>query len=225
MIRFADLKRWYVALSRPSGRRNARRLRARGEEIERIVLRDADEADVPELAALHVELWNATYRSRGPTPEVRARQWTQLFCRKDPREFLVIVESQSGHMIGFVLGRPHEGDFAGELAKIYLRWEYQRLGIGRRMMAEAARRFLERGIDSFILFAERSNPTIGFYDRMGGERLLDERGVFGGAYAWRDVRGLLRQRTSQARRKRWKFRFHLWDPGRSLNQERREDLG
>ena len=34
-------------------------------------------------------------------------------------------------------------------------------------------------------------PTLGFFDRMGGERLLDERGQFGGAFGWRDVRTLL----------------------------------
>lgn len=45
---------------------------------------------------------------------------------------------------------------------------------------------------TFILFAELSNPTLGFYDRMGGERLLDDRGQFGGAYGWRDVRTLIR---------------------------------
>jgi hypothetical protein len=59
------------------------------------------------------------------------------------------------------------------------------------MMAETARRFLERGIHSFVLFAELSNPTLGSYDRMGGERLLDERGRFSGAYAWRDLRRLV----------------------------------
>ena len=58
-------------------------------------------------------------------------------------------------------------------------------------MAEAARRFLDRGMESFILFAERSNPTIGFYDHLGGERLVDERGLFTGAYGWHDARRLL----------------------------------
>jgi hypothetical protein len=59
------------------------------------------------------------------------------------------------------------------------------------MMEETARRFLERGINSFNLFAELSNPTLGFYDRMGGERLLNDKGQFDGAYGWRDVRALL----------------------------------
>ncbi len=58
-------------------------------------------------------------------------------------------------------------------------------------MADTARRFLERGIRSFILFAELSNPTIGFYDRLGGERLLDHRGRFSGAFGWRNVETLI----------------------------------
>ena len=65
------------------------------------------------------------------------------------------------------------------------------LGLGRRMMAETARRFLERGIHSFVLFAELTNPTLGFYDRIGGERLLNDCGQFDGAYAWRDIRRLV----------------------------------
>ena len=40
--------------------------------------------------------------------------------------------------------------------------------------------------------AELSNPTLGFYDRMGGERLLDDRGQFGGAFGWRDVGRLIK---------------------------------
>ena len=133
--RVTDLNRWFNALSRPSGKTNARRLLARGDSLDSIVFRDA---------------------------------------------------------IGFTWGKPHDGEIPGELSKIYLRWEYHGLGLGRRMMAETARRFSERGIHSFILFAELSNPTLGFYDRMGGERLRDDRGQFGGAYAWRDMRALIR---------------------------------
>lgn len=102
-----------------------------------------------------------------------------------------MLEDRNGHLIGFASGEPSTGEFAGQLRKIHIRWEYHRLGLGRRLMQEAARRFLQQGIESFILFAERSNPSIGFYDRLGGERLLDERGLFTGAYGWRDARKLI----------------------------------
>lgn len=188
----ADLRRHRDARTRPRAEDNRRRLRERGESLDSITLRDAVEADIPALAELHVTTWNATYRtSRGPSVALRARQWTEIFSNLPRRDFVIVLEDRDGRLIGFAAGRPHEGEFAGQLSKIYLRWEYHGLGLGRRMMEESAQRFLERGIESFILFAERSNPTIGFYDRMGGERLGDERGLFTGAYGWRDVRALI----------------------------------
>jgi ribosomal protein S18 acetylase RimI-like enzyme len=188
----ADVQRSIHARSRPSGKTNAERLRQRGESLDSIVFRDAVPDDIPALAELHVTTWNATYRtSRGPTVARRSSQWRAVFDRADPKEFVLVLEDRNGRLIGFAFGRPDDGEFEGVLSKIYLRWGYHGLGLGRRMMAETARRFLERGIESFILIAERSNPTIGFYDRMGGERLLDERGQFTGAYGWRNVRTLL----------------------------------
>jgi GNAT superfamily N-acetyltransferase len=188
----ADARRWFSSLSRPSRRINAKRLRNRHESPDSIVCRDAVHDDVPALAELHVTTWNATYRTaRGPTVATRSAQWQNVFERADPQEFVLVLEDRNGRLIGFSFGSPAFGEFEGVLGKIYLRWEYHGLGLGRRLMRESARRFLARGIGSFILFAERSNPTIGFYDRMGGERLLDERGLFTGAYGWRNVRSLL----------------------------------
>lgn len=188
----ADAKRWFNARSRPTGDANARKLVQRGESLDSIVFRDAVAADIPALAELHVTTWNATYNtSRGPTIATRTWQWDQLFAQENRRDFVLVLEDRNGRLIGFTWGKPHQGEVDGELSKIYLRWEYHGLGLGRRMMAETAKRFRERGIHSFILFAELSNPTLGFYDRLGGERLLDDRGQFSGAYAWRDVRVLI----------------------------------
>ena len=191
-LRIAGLQRWINARSRPAGAENARRLRERGESLDAIAFRDAVAADIPALAELHVTTWNATYNTaRGPSVATRTWQWHQVFAKNDRRDFVLVLEDRNGRLIGFTWGKPHEGEFEGQLSKIYLRWEYHGVGLGRRMMAETARRFLARGIHSFILLAELSNPTLGFYDRMGGERLLDDRGQFTGAYGWRDVRTLI----------------------------------
>jgi ribosomal protein S18 acetylase RimI-like enzyme len=190
--RIADVRRWLNARSRPTGEGNARRLRERGESLASIVFRDATAADIPALAELHVTTWNATYNtSRGPTVATRTWQWNEVFAKEKRRDFVLVLEDRNARLIGFTWGKPDHGEFEGQISKIYLRWEYHGLGLGRRMMEETARRFLERGIHSFILFAELSNPTLGFYDRMGGERLLDDLGQFHGAYGWRDVRKLV----------------------------------
>ena len=188
----AAVMRWTRERCRPTGEENARRLRERGESLDSIIIRDAVAADIPALAELQVTTWNATYNTtRGPTVATRTGQWKQVFAKDERRDFVLVLEDRNGRLIGFTSGRPHEGEFDGELSKIYLRWEYHGLGLGRRMMAETARRFLERGIHSFLLFAELTNPTLGFCEHMGGERLLEDRGQFHGAYGWRDVRTLI----------------------------------
>lgn len=194
----ADLRRWLHARSRPTRSENEKRLRERNESLDSIVCRDAVPDDIAALAELHVTTWNATYRTaHGPSVEIRRGQWQEVFSRANPQEFIVVLEDRNKRLIGFSAGSPSFGEFEGVLSKIYLRWEYHGLGLGRRLMRETARRFLDRGIESFVLFAERSNPTIGFYDRMGGERLLDDRGLFTGAYGWRNVRALLEAREGQ----------------------------
>ena len=187
-----DVRRSFNARTRPTRDENLRKLRERGESLDSIVFRDAVAADIPALAELHVTTWNATYNTtRGPTIEIRTWQWNKVFASENRRDFVLVLEDRNGRLIGFTWGKPAEGEFEGNLSKIYLRWEYHGLGLGRRMMEETARRFLERGIHSFNLFAERSNPTLGFYDRMGGERLLNDKGQFDGAFGWRDVRKLI----------------------------------
>jgi hypothetical protein len=54
-----------------------------------------------------------------------------------------------------------------------------------------ARRFLERGITSMLLFGEARNPSNGFYERLGGEKLFSKTGEFHGGYGWRDLRKLV----------------------------------
>jgi ribosomal protein S18 acetylase RimI-like enzyme len=190
--RIADIVRRINARSRPTGAGNARAMRARGESLETLLFRDAVAEDIPALAELHVTTWNATYNTTsGPSIALRAKQWTEVFAKSNRRDFVVVIENRTGRLVGFTWGIPHEGEFQGQVSKIYLRWEYHGLGLGRRLMAETARRFLERGITSFILFAELTNPTLGFYDRMGGERLTDDRGQFHGAYGWRDASKLI----------------------------------
>jgi len=189
-----DFRRSRNARTRPSREENLRELQKQGESLDSIVFRDAVAADIPALAELHVTTWNATYNTtRGPTIEIRTWQWNKVFANERRRDFVLVLETRHGRLIGFTWGKPSDsGEFEGNLSKIYLRWEYHGLGLGRRMMEETARRFLARGIHSFNLFAELSNPTLGFYDRMGGERLLNEKGQFDGAYGWRDVRTLIR---------------------------------
>lgn len=179
-------------LARPSKAANSRLLDKRGETLESFLIRDATPEDVPSLVRLHVVTFHQTHGG-GPTYEVREWQWREAFAKAGGNWFCLVIERQNGDLVGFAKGVPYTGDlrgFAGELNKIYLLREYQRLGLGQRLVGHIARRFLTQGISSMLLFGEAQNPSNGFYEALGAERLLTSAGEFHGGYGWRDLRTL-----------------------------------
>jgi GNAT superfamily N-acetyltransferase len=146
-------------------------------------------ADVPALARLHVTTWNATYAPfglEGPSVEVRERQWRAKFASDDPDWFCLVVERADGRLVGFAQANRSENPrFQGELAKIHLLREYQRLGLGRRLIGRVARRFLARGITSMWLFGDARNPSSRAWIALGATKCDDDPGS--GNYGWNDI--------------------------------------
>jgi ribosomal protein S18 acetylase RimI-like enzyme len=156
-------------------------------------IREANEADVPALARLHVQTFNETHRDGrpgGPAYELRERQWRQVFEIKDGSTFCYVIEDDFRELVGFARGTPHDGGlpgYAGELTKIYLLRSVQRQGLGRLLLCAVARRFLDRGVTSMLLFGAAANPSNGCYEAFGAVRLYSERGEFHGGYGWPDL--------------------------------------
>jgi ribosomal protein S18 acetylase RimI-like enzyme len=156
-------------------------------------IRDAHADDVPALARLHVQTFNETHRGGhggGPSYELRERQWREAFAVNDGSWFCLVVEDEAGELIGFAKGTPHDGGvpgFTAELNKIYVLRRHQRQGVGRLLLCNVARRFTERGLTSMLLFGEATNPSNGFYEAFGAQRLLSPGGEFHGGYGWRDL--------------------------------------
>jgi ribosomal protein S18 acetylase RimI-like enzyme len=162
-------------------------------------IRDAREDDVPALARLHVQTFNETHRAGrggGPSLELRERQWREAFAVKDGKWSCFVAEDDTGELVGFAKGTPHDGGvpgFACELNKIYVLRRLHRRGIGRLLLCNVARRFIEGGVTSMLLFGDASNPSNGFYEAFGAERLHDHNGEFHGGYGWRDLQSILKR--------------------------------
>ncbi|HEX5725578.1 MAG TPA: GNAT family N-acetyltransferase [Longimicrobiaceae bacterium] len=159
-----------------------------------LVIREATAADLPALVRLHVTTWNDTYPGvrSPPTYEVREGQWRAAFAANDDSWFCFVVARSDGELVGFAKGKryahPDQPGYSGELNKIYLLREYQRLGLGRRLVGHVARRFLGQGISSMLLFADAGNPACRFYEALGAEKLRAPDGeVSEGNYGWRDL--------------------------------------
>jgi ribosomal protein S18 acetylase RimI-like enzyme len=175
---------------------NVRLLEARGETPASLKFREALPDDLSSLTALHVQAWKETYPNvkNPPGYELRERQWREQFRVTDGSWFCIVVENSRGELIGFAKGKAyHERElpeFSGELNKIYLLRDYQRLGLGRRLIGHVARRFLAKGISTMVLFAEPQNPSCRFFEALGAEKLFAKDGAFHGGYGWRDLRTL-----------------------------------
>ncbi len=186
------IDRWRRGRLRPSKAENVRRLKSRGESLSSLTFRDATAEDIPRLAALHVKTWAATYpmERRPPTYAIREPQWRDAFAKADGSWFCFVIESAAGELIGFAKG-VRTGTGRGDLNKIYLLSEYQRMGLGRRLVGHVVRRFLAEGITTMTLSADAGNPSCRFYLAIGAEYQRDDRGrVQLGAFIWRDLEAL-----------------------------------
>lgn len=159
--------------------------------MESLAIREATLDDLSALAHLHVTTWNATYApflARGPSYEVRERQWREAFARKDGW-FCFVVERSDGRLVGFAQGNPSDNpEFEGELRKIHLLRDYQRLGLGRRLVGHVARKFLSQGITSMWLWGDARNPSANAWLALGATKTDDDPG--NGNYGWHDIRQL-----------------------------------
>lgn len=197
MSRFSiAIKRFVMDLRSPSKAGNIRRLNQRGEKSESFLIREAVTEDVSALAALHVKTWAETYwlTLRPPTFRTREWQWKDQFKKNDGSWFCFVIENSNKQLIGFAKGKKYSHndlpEFSGELNKIYLLRQYQRLGLGRRLFCHVARKFLSMGIHNMVLFGVAENPSCHFHEAMGGEKLYSKKGEFHGGYCWRDLQQL-----------------------------------
>jgi ribosomal protein S18 acetylase RimI-like enzyme len=163
---------------------------------ESFVIRETTARDLSPLAQLHVATFIETHGGRGPTYETREWQWREAFNQTNSNWFCYVIARENGSLVGFAKGVPHTGElseFAGELNKLYLLREYHRRGLGRRLIGHVSRRFLAQGMNSMLLFGDARNPSNGFYEALGAERLCSKEGEFHGGYGWRDLDGLAKR--------------------------------
>ena len=85
----------------------------------------------------------------------------------------------------------------GEISSIYLLAAWQRKGLGRRLLASAARHLAALSYESLAIWALEANHARAFYEAMGGA-LADQRQIrFAGAvldevcYRWPEIASLL----------------------------------
>ncbi|RYU97496.1 GNAT family N-acetyltransferase [Emticicia agri] len=186
--------RFILGLKRPSSSTNKRLLHKNGETLSSFIIREAVAKDIDDLVTLHIQTWYETYSNSKHklSREYIHRHWKDFFSRTNEGWFCFVIENtHTNRLIGYAKGKPYASgdlpDYAGELNKIYVLRNYQRLGFGAKLVGHVSRRFLDNGIASMVLFGVPENPSCGFHEAMGGKRLYGANRQFHGGYGWKDL--------------------------------------
>jgi GNAT superfamily N-acetyltransferase len=79
-----------------------------------------------------------------------------------------------GTTVGYLSAGPNLGEpeaYEGEVYDIFVLEEYQKRGIGCRLLAAAADWFREMGYESVLIWCWEQNPSTAFYRRLGGSEV------------------------------------------------------
>ena len=170
-------------------------------------IREAVLDDAPAITKVHIDSWRTTYSGIVPDDylaslsyERQEQEWRDILYNLTGGQFALVVEDNAGSVIGFAAGGPVRDDvpqYKGEIYAIYLLHEHQRKGAGTRLMAAAARRLLEVGISSMLVWVLGANPSRQFYEALAGRMIRDREITIGSArlveiaYGWSDIHQLV----------------------------------
>jgi ribosomal protein S18 acetylase RimI-like enzyme len=162
-----------------------------------IEIRRAKPSDAAAVASTHDDAWRATYQGIIPGIELaklinrRGPGWWESAIRKGSRiAVLVFGETVAGYA-NYGRNRARSLSYDGEIYELYLRPEYQGLGLGRRLFTAARQDLAQRGMKSLVIWALSDNdPATEFYRVLGGKPVARSSERFGDrtlekvAFAW-----------------------------------------
>jgi ribosomal protein S18 acetylase RimI-like enzyme len=176
----------------------------------RITYRRATTHDIEAIAALHADSWRRHYRGAysdafldGDVFAERLSVWSARLTQPAQWDQCTIVAEGDGAVAGFAhTFLEYDPNWGALLDNLHVRHDLKRVGIGARLMAEAARAVIERTPSSglFLWVLEGNKSAQAFYDAQGGKCVGREESeppgggtVVGLRYVWPDASVLLRQ--------------------------------
>jgi len=155
--------------------------------------------DAAGLSKVHIDTWRTTYTGIVPQAHLdsfdykqRADRWREILITNQPRSHN-LVSTLNGTIVGFVSGgesRTPNTPYESEIYALYLLKEYQGRGFGKLLFNRSVTSLIASGFSSTMLWVLKDNPTVGFYQAMGGKLFDEQPDEIGGvkltesAYGW-----------------------------------------
>lgn len=162
-----------------------------------IDIRPADLADATAISETHALAWNYTYSGIIPHKSLRemiSRRDERWWRRAINRGTSVMILDMGGVIPGYVtfgLNRARALPQDGEIYEIYLRPEYQGVGLGTRLFDSARKRLNTLRCKGLVVWAlEENESALRFYEAQGGRDVAEGYETFANstvrkiAYVW-----------------------------------------
>lgn len=150
-----------------------------------IDIRRAEPRDAAAIAGVHAQSWQGAYGGIIPFKALTAmigRRGTAWWADAIRRAASVLVVEIGGEVVGYAtLGknRARELPQEGEIYELYIRPEYQGVGLGSRLFAAARGKLAAHGLSGLVVWALEDNfNATRFYAGAGGRDVAEGVEVF-----------------------------------------------
>lgn len=168
--------------------------------IKETLIRPAQWHDGDAIGRIYVESWRATYRGILPSGYLSGLCADKLsrsvrLSLMDPQTLYLIADSGHGALGYIAAGRQRGQDpiYETELYELYLLPEVQGQGLGRKLLADMARRLHDARFYTMMVWVLARNPNRCFYEKRGALYLGSKTIYFAGsnlqadAFGWIDI--------------------------------------
>jgi ribosomal protein S18 acetylase RimI-like enzyme len=162
-----------------------------------IDIRRAEPRDAEPISEVHHAAWRGAYSGIIPHRALNAmlqRRGPQWWRRAISRSAYVLVADCGGTISGYATLGPNRARLLpqqGEVYELYIRPEYQGVGLGSRLFSSALRRLAEQGLKGAVVWALADNDiALAFYRGAGGRDVAEGVETFDGkalkkiAFTW-----------------------------------------
>ena len=159
--------------------------------------RRAKPEDAGAISKVHEASWKNAYAGLVPYAALarminrRDVKWWANAIRKST---LILVVEMDNEIVGYATLGPNRVStfpFEGEVYEIYLRPEYQGVGLGSKLFADAVNELKRRSYKGVVVWVLSDNdPAITFYENAGGRAIangsehFDDKKLTKTAFAW-----------------------------------------
>jgi 3-deoxy-manno-octulosonate cytidylyltransferase (CMP-KDO synthetase) len=151
-------------------------------ESGQVTIRFATSDDVGQVAKVHVESWQRSFRGIAPDDYLKSmsiERRTKVFGERlaEPSYRLLVAEQPNHGVVGFIdFGKPDFENYGydARVFSFYLLPEFQRLGLGWRLFENCFDQMVDEGYTSACLDTLEMSPYRRFYEKHGGKIIAKE---------------------------------------------------